>query len=96
MTTIANPQFLHFLRDELSLSEASIELALRHGEQDLGLLPIVLWKYGLVTLKQLDKTYDWLASHNVAEAMASLQNFNTSAQAIEGINIEKNSQNEGN
>lgn len=73
MTVTTHPQFLRFLRDELALPETSIELALRHGEQDLGLLPIVLWKYGLVTLKQLDTTYDWLASHNVEEAAVTLQ-----------------------
>lgn len=53
-------QLIHFLQEELALSTSSISIALRHCEQDPGPLPMVLWKYGLVTLEQLDQIYDWL------------------------------------
>lgn len=53
-------KLLCFLREELSLPNDSIGLALRHLEQDPGPLPIVLWQYGLITLEQLNKIYDWL------------------------------------
>ncbi len=53
-------KFLHFLQEELAISRDSIAIALRHREQDPGLLPMILWQYGLVTLEQLDKIYDWL------------------------------------
>ena len=49
-----------FLRDELAVSEAAIALALRKGEQELNLLPMVLWQYGLITLPQLNRVFDWL------------------------------------
>ncbi|MDB9529743.1 DUF2949 domain-containing protein [Oscillatoria sp. CS-180] len=78
MTVITHSQFLRFLREELALPETSIDLALRHEEQDLRLLPMVLWKYGLVTLKQLDTIYDWLASHHIEEATVPLQNLSES------------------
>ena len=53
-------RLLRFLKEELSLPNDSIGLALRHVEQDPGPLPIVLWQYGLITLEQLNKIYDWL------------------------------------
>ena len=53
-------QFINFLQEELSISNNSIAIALRHREQDPGPLPMILWQYGLVTLEQLDKIYDWL------------------------------------
>jgi hypothetical protein len=36
----------------------------RHWQNQsvLSPLPMILWQYGLVTLEQLDRIYDWLAS----------------------------------
>ncbi|HEY9822415.1 MAG TPA: DUF2949 domain-containing protein [Candidatus Sericytochromatia bacterium] len=53
-------RFLRFLQEELAISKDSIAMAQRHLEQDPGPLPMILWQYGLVTLKQLDQIYDWL------------------------------------
>ncbi|ASC73853.1 hypothetical protein XM38_048270 [Halomicronema hongdechloris C2206] len=51
---------IQFLQEELSISSSSIQVALRHCEQDPGPLPMVLWQYGLITLEQLEKVYDWM------------------------------------
>ncbi|RAM48282.1 DUF2949 domain-containing protein [Mastigocladus laminosus UU774] len=53
-------QFLDFLQDDLAIPNADLQLALRHPEQTPSLLPIILWQYGLVTLNQLDRIFDWL------------------------------------
>ena len=53
-------KFIHFLQEDLSISAASIAMAIRQREQDPGPLPMILWQYGLITLEQLDKIYDWL------------------------------------
>lgn len=53
-------RLIRFLQEDLSISAASLAIALRHVEQDPGPLPMVLWQYGLVTLEQLDQIYDWL------------------------------------
>lgn len=53
-------QLIHFLQEELAVSAPSIAIALRHCEQDPGPLPMILWQYGLITLEQLDRIYDWL------------------------------------
>ncbi|MBR8830880.1 MAG: DUF2949 domain-containing protein [Chlorogloea purpurea SAG 13.99] len=52
--------FVSFLQDELSLSRESIAMAERSGEADKSYLPMVLWKYGLVTLEELNQIYDFL------------------------------------
>ncbi len=51
---------IEFLQVELALPKAAIALALKHCEQKVNLLPVVLWQYGLVTTKQLDQIFDWL------------------------------------
>lgn len=49
-----------FLRDELAIPSTSIDLAVRHHPETANLLPMILWQYGLVTLEQLDRIFDWL------------------------------------
>lgn len=60
MTPATYDKFVCFLQDELALSPSSIVLALRHSQHDPGPLPMILWQYGLITLDQLDRIFDWL------------------------------------
>lgn len=60
-------QLIKFLRRELSIPESAIATALRHEEQDSNQLPMVLWQYGLVTLKQLERIFDWLETGGIKE-----------------------------
>lgn len=53
-------KLIRFLQDELSVSPASIKLALQQCRNDVGPLPMVLWQQGVLTLKQLEKTFDWM------------------------------------
>lgn len=62
-------KLLRFLQEDLAISRASIDVAERVGgneqrqrDRDPNSLPMVLWQYGLVTLEQLDKIFDWLAT----------------------------------
>ncbi|MGD1942168.1 MAG: DUF2949 domain-containing protein [Leptolyngbyaceae cyanobacterium] len=59
-TARRNANLIRFLQTELAVSQDSINMALRHYEQDPGPLPIVLWQYGLISLEQLDQIYDWM------------------------------------
>lgn len=63
-TSQPSSELVSFLHDDLALPADGIELAVRHSQQDLGPLPMVLWRYGLVTLDQLEKLYDWLESRS--------------------------------
>lgn len=53
-------QLISFLMDELNIPANSIATAKRHPEQNPSLLPMILWQYGLVTLDQLDRIFEWL------------------------------------
>lgn len=57
------PPLLSYLKQELALSEDSIDLAMRQWQHSKGPLPIILWQYGLISLAQLDQLYDWLEQH---------------------------------
>jgi Protein of unknown function (DUF2949) len=61
-------RLIRFLQEDLAISPASIAVAERVGgdekrqrDLDPNSLPMVLWQYGLVTLEQLDKIFDWLS-----------------------------------
>ncbi len=60
MTPTTYSRFIRFLQEDLALSSASIAIALRYREHDPGPLPMILWQYGLITLEQLDRIFDWL------------------------------------
>lgn len=60
MKSTSYAQLIRFLQEELALSSSSISIALRRCEQDPGPLPMILWQYGLITLDQLDRIYDWM------------------------------------
>ena len=56
------PQVVNFLRQNLHLSDDSVQLALKQSQSNYSSLPIVLWQYGLVSLPELDRVYDWFES----------------------------------
>jgi hypothetical protein len=51
---------LRFLKEELAISNDSIAIAERYSQRNTDPLPMLLWQYGLVTLEQLDRIYEWL------------------------------------
>ncbi|MGB3496127.1 MAG: DUF2949 domain-containing protein [Elainellaceae cyanobacterium] len=53
-------KLLAFLRTDMDVSEEAIAIAMRRTEERANLLPVVLWQYGLITLDQLNKVFDWL------------------------------------
>lgn len=53
-------RLIQFLEQELGLPSESIQLALRHTRPIPSSFPMVLWQYGLISLNQLDKIFDWL------------------------------------
>jgi hypothetical protein len=61
-STTIDAQLINFLRGELAIPTDAIVIALRKSDQDVGQLPMILWQYGLVSLEQLDRIFDWLAT----------------------------------
>jgi Protein of unknown function (DUF2949) len=61
MSPIIYPDLIRFLQDELLVSASAIDFAIKQ-RGDFEPLPMILWQYGLVSLEQLDRIYDWLDS----------------------------------
>jgi Protein of unknown function (DUF2949) len=59
MKSQVSDRFVHFLQKDLQISTASIALAMRHKPQIFSHFPMVLWQYGLITLEQLERIWDW-------------------------------------
>ncbi len=59
MKTKTQQRLIKFLVEELAVPGDSIKLTLRHSQENPTVLPMVLWKYGLINLRQLEKIWDW-------------------------------------
>jgi hypothetical protein len=53
-------QLIDFLQEELSIPTDQIRLALRQAQPMPNQLPMMLWQYGLISLGQLERIFDWL------------------------------------
>jgi hypothetical protein len=53
---------LRYLRQELALSDNALQLGLKQSEQEQAPLPVVLWRFGLISLEQFDQVLSWQAS----------------------------------
>lgn len=53
-------QLIKFLQEELCVPDAAIAVATRDQSLDPSLLPMVLWQYGLVSLEELNRIFDWM------------------------------------
>jgi hypothetical protein len=52
-------KLIKFLVEELAIPTASIKLALDRSQENITVLPMILWQYGLINLRQLEKIWDW-------------------------------------
>ena len=50
---------INFLQEELKIPASHIKLALDKIPQTPEQLPMMLWQYGLISLKQLELLWDW-------------------------------------
>ena len=57
----SDSDLIDYLKKELAVSEDSIDLAMRHTQQEYGTLPMLLWRYGFVSIDQLNQIFDWMA-----------------------------------
>ena len=53
------PALLRYLRQELGLSDNALQLGLKQSDQEQAPLPVVLWRFGLISLEQLDQVLSW-------------------------------------
>lgn len=56
------PKLIRFLQEDVAIPASYLAIAFKQIEQNPGPLPMILWQYGLVTIEQLDRIYDWMES----------------------------------
>ena len=54
-----SPALLRYLRQELGLSDNALELGLKQSTLEQAPLPVVLWRFGLLSLEQFDQVLRW-------------------------------------
>jgi hypothetical protein len=58
---LSTHSLIQFLQKDLAIPRSSVDVAVNQlADQPPHLLPMVLWQYGLVTLEQLDRIFDWM------------------------------------
>jgi len=50
---------LRFLRNQLGLTESAIAMGIRQSEVEQAPLPVLLWRFGLISLEQFEQVLDW-------------------------------------
>ncbi|WP_299408520.1 DUF2949 domain-containing protein [Acaryochloris sp. IP29b_bin.148] len=73
MSSSLQQKFIQFLQDDLAISTAELNVALRRQDPLMGQLHMVLWQHGLINLNQLNAVFEWLereASHPLEIQMA--------------------------
>ncbi|CAK6696568.1 DUF2949 domain-containing protein [Synechococcus sp. CBW1107] len=55
---------VQYLRLQLGLSDSALALGLRQARLEQAPLPVVLWRFGLISLDQFDQVLRWQNSHS--------------------------------
>jgi hypothetical protein len=50
---------LRYLRSSIGLGDSALALGLRQSQQEQAPLAVVLWRFGLISLEQLDQVLAW-------------------------------------
>jgi hypothetical protein len=50
---------VRYLRQDLGLSENALSLGLKQAQLEQAPLPVVLWRFGLISLEQFDQVLRW-------------------------------------
>ena len=56
---VPSAALLRYLRQHLALSENALALGIRQSQLEQAPLPVVLWRFGLISLEQFDTVLGW-------------------------------------
>lgn len=63
-------EFIKFLQGDLAVTDSELNLALRGGNTEPCLLLVTLWRYGFITLEQMEQSFDRLAATGLEPVLA--------------------------
>jgi hypothetical protein len=55
---------VRYLRQVMGMSENALALGLKQAQLEQAPLPVVLWRFGLISLEQLDQLFSWQAGQD--------------------------------
>ena len=58
--SLPSENLLIFIKEEFSLNDQAISLAIKHSNLESAPFPIVLWNFGLITVDQYQVLLDWI------------------------------------
>ena len=58
--SLPSKNILIFVKEEFSLNDQAISLAIKHSNLESAPFPIVLWNFGLITVEQYQVLLDWI------------------------------------
>ncbi len=58
-------ELCNFLKKELGLSEKAINLGVKHSQYECAPIPIIFWKFGLISISQYQKLIDWIEENKL-------------------------------
>jgi hypothetical protein len=61
-SSVNNPRLIHYLQQDLGITDTALALVSRQQKPSATELPIVLWNHGLIDLEQLGFIFDWMES----------------------------------
>jgi hypothetical protein len=56
---VPSSALVRYLRRELGLSENALALGVKQAQMEQAPLPVILWRFGLISLEQLDQVLGW-------------------------------------
>ncbi len=56
---VPSASLVRHLRHDLGLSDNALELGLKQAQLEQAPLPVILWRFGLISLDQLDEVLSW-------------------------------------
>ena len=56
---VPHSALVEFIRRDIGLSEDALALGVRQAVQEQAPLPVTLWRFGLLSLGQLNQVFDW-------------------------------------
>ncbi|MBZ8181698.1 MAG: DUF2949 domain-containing protein [Oscillatoria sp. PMC 1051.18] len=62
-------EFTNFLQEELAISPAEVAVVIERRQSISDPLPMLLWQYGLVSIEQLQRIFDWLDNQPVCNVL---------------------------
>jgi hypothetical protein len=61
---VPSSALVRYLRRELGLSENALALGVKQAQLEQAPLPVILWRFGLISLEQLDQVLGWQDSQD--------------------------------